>query len=135
MNDWRKRRTLGERVRWAITVHAGKTINQFAKDARIRQSTLSSIVNGNTKRTTKIPEIAAKTGLDARWLGTGEGTPYLSGGLSPSAHAVGRRFDELTAEQQSEVVRYVDMIIARDRQEPTARLLPLKATIENLTHH
>jgi len=84
--------TIGERIAWELEADPDKSAAACAKFAGLSKSTLSELIKGRSKSSTKLHLIAEYLGVTTKWLETGKGPK----------HPVGRAvvgvsgFDEMT---------------------------------------
>src|SRR5262245_20882249 len=63
--------TIGERISQEIAASPGKSLTGCAAYAGLSKSTLSELVSGRSKSSTKLHLIAEYLGVTSRWLETG----------------------------------------------------------------
>lgn len=68
-----------DRIEFALR-HAGVNELQVSQTLDFAQSSLNNYKNGKTKRFQRLAELAGYLGVNAVWLHTGEGSPFLGSG-------------------------------------------------------
>ncbi|WP_151765819.1 S24 family peptidase [Acinetobacter colistiniresistens] len=68
-----------DRIEFALR-HAGVNELQVAQQLEFAQSSLNNYKNGKTKRFQRLAELASFLGVNAVWLHSGEGSPFIGSG-------------------------------------------------------
>ena len=97
---------IGDRIRSEIEADPAKNMVGCAKHAGLGKSTLSEIVNGRSKSSTKLHLIAEYLGVTPKWLETGKG---LKTPQELSRHVVAG-FDEAPSCVEPSAVRRVSVV-------------------------
>lgn len=68
--------TIGERIAWELEADPDKSAAACAKFAGLSKSTLSELIKGRSKSSTKLHLIAEYLGVTTKWLETGKGPKH-----------------------------------------------------------
>lgn len=71
--------TIGDRIAWELEADPDKSAAACAKFAGLSKSTLSELIKGRSKSSTKLHLIAEYLGVTTKWLETGKGPKHSSG--------------------------------------------------------
>lgn len=91
--------SIGDRIRQEIESDADKSYAACAKFAGLSKSTMSEIVNGRSKSSTKLHLIAEYLGVTTKWLETGKGPKQGDQGVAESRVGYGVSRPDKTGRQ------------------------------------